>query len=500
MNRKIPATMATQHPDHAAAPYWHSEAFIHSQSETKELFLSLSELGITEYMWDWEGKLVDESVVERILGQHFDFFKEHPLGQEKFLTFRLPNPKVETEFRLGRALMNLASSASVAKHFDLPTPPLFEVILPMTDSAESLLAIQEAYVQLHHLTHPLYRLENILTNLRIIPLFEEIGTIISSNNILREYLALYKNRFNKLPPYMRPFVARSDPALNAGIIPTVLAIKIALSRYQQVAEETGVAMYPIIGAAALPFRGGINPHTIDQFIDEYQGIRTTTIQSAFRYDYPQEDVIQAVTKLEQKLPNSTAVHISQQEEHDILSLLPYFEQTYQTTIESLAPLINTVASQLPKRRERVQHVGLFGYSRGIGKVKLPRAISFTGALYSIGIPPELIGTGRALRHAQKEGTLAIILKHYKYIKENLMQAGKFLNKENVQQYAKISSSGSAIEEDITAIEEIFGISLEPTGAEKEHHRLTTDIYQRMTNNEPFEGLLEQAAILRHSIG
>ena len=96
--RKIPATMASQHPDHASVPYWHHSEFIGAQDEAKECFLSFSDLGISEYKWDWEGKLVDESILERLLGEHLDFFQKHPLGLDKFLTFRLPNSNTETEF------------------------------------------------------------------------------------------------------------------------------------------------------------------------------------------------------------------------------------------------------------------------------------------------------------------------------------------------------------------------------------------------------------------
>ena len=109
INRKIPATMATQHPDHASRPFWYKEAFIPAIEEARECFLNFADLGITEYKWDWEGKLVDESVLERLIAQHFEYFKKHPIGKDKFLTFRLPNPKVQTEFRMSRALMRSSS-------------------------------------------------------------------------------------------------------------------------------------------------------------------------------------------------------------------------------------------------------------------------------------------------------------------------------------------------------------------------------------------------------
>ena len=121
MTRKIPATIASQHPDHAHKPYWYKEAFITTNNETEETFRAFSELGIDEYKWDWEGKFVDEGVIERLFSQHYDYFKQQQLGIDKFLTFRLPNPKGETEVRLGRAFMGILSAAVLAKKIGLHT-------------------------------------------------------------------------------------------------------------------------------------------------------------------------------------------------------------------------------------------------------------------------------------------------------------------------------------------------------------------------------------------
>src|SRR5207253_7089544 len=44
-----------------------------------------------------------------------------------------------------------------------------------------------------------------------------------------------------------------------------------------------------------------------------------------------------------------------------------------------------------RRRLRKLHVGLFGYSRATAGLTLPRAIPFCASLYSLGVPPELLG-------------------------------------------------------------------------------------------------------------
>ena len=502
MKRKIPATMVSQHPDHAGTPYWHTSPFIQTQHETRECYLSFSELGATEYMWDWEGKLVDESVMERILGEHFAYFKDMQLGRDKFLTFRLPNPVVETEFRLGRTFMGLLSAATMAKQVDLHSPPLFEVILPMTKSSELMLDVQEAFTEIANLKHFLFRFDNeSLKYVHLIPLFEDVQTIANSDEILRDYLKKHLKRFGEYPEYLRPFLARSDPALNAGIVPTVLAIKIALSRYKAVQKETGVKLFPILGCASLPFRGGLTPHTVDAFAKEYLGIRTAVIQSAFRYDYEKDEVIGAIAKLEKLLPKGQAMTISKEDEVSLLAISEDFISAYAGTIESVAETINSVARSMPKRRERVQHIGLFGYSRGIGKVKLPRAISFTGALYSIGVPPELIGTGRGIAVAQKKGMMPLIEQVYTLLSEDLERAGRYLNKENLLKLAKENDGWKDVASDIEAIESYLKKPLGPkTEAEKQHLKVTEKIYKKMIRGEQITKLVEEGARLRKSLG
>ena len=87
--------------------------------------------------------------------------------------------------------------------------------------------------------------------------------------------------------------------------------------------------------------------------------------------------------------------LSEEAGKDIERIILWFEKPYRKAVLEAAPFIQRVAEYIPPRRERMQHIGLFGYSRGVGNLRLPRAIGFTAACYSLGIPPEFSAWGAA---------------------------------------------------------------------------------------------------------
>ena len=103
--------------------------------------------------------------------------------------------------------------------------------------------------------------------------------------------------------YQRVFLARSDAAMNYGIISALLLNKIALQRLVKLEKEIGVKIYPIIGIGSAPFRGNLRPQTVERISNEYPNAHTFTIQSSFKYDNPPEDVISAIKILNGKKNN-----------------------------------------------------------------------------------------------------------------------------------------------------------------------------------------------------
>jgi phosphoenolpyruvate carboxylase len=291
--------------------------------------------------------------------------------------------------------------------------------------------------------------------------------------------------------------------MNMGFIPAMLSCKVAVHECHTFARESGIPIYPWIGSGSLPFRGGVNPEHIAEVIEEYKGVYSVSIQTAFRSDYPLEQAKSAIATLHKELPKAWEAYTPLELKTVsrlrtlILESTPFFRES----IEALAETINGVAKHVPKHRERMQHIGLFGYSRGVGSVTLPRAITFTASLYSLGIPPELIGSGRILAHAAQEGKLSLLEEFFPTLRAQLQRAGAFLNKENLSLLLAKDPAWNAIQEDVLAIEAYLGTPLAPrTTDELIHRNLTSTILHKYFSGEALTEDILAAARFRKSLG
>ena len=391
---RIPRCMSTQHPDNVAMPFFAQTAPLTAEDEVREAYYAFSHLGCDEQMWDFEGKEVDGHVVEKLLSTYESFFADHPIGESVHLTPRIPNPALEpTQAKVVlEVLQSLPRHADIARVFyDRERPPILELIYPMATSAPELDRVREYYerfvagmeeVTLGHDERPLGTWFGRFTppTVRMIPLIEDREHLVAADELVRDYIR------GKDLDHMRVFIARSDPALNYGYISAVLLALIALDRLAALERETGVGIYPVIGVGSVPFRGGLAPNTVERYLATYPSVQTVTIQSAFKYDHAPEVVRDGIARL-----RAHARGAPRPIEPRALELLDRLVARYQAEVQELAPLVNAVARFVPRRRLRKMHVGLFGYNRASAGVTLPRAIPFCASLYSLGLPPELLG-------------------------------------------------------------------------------------------------------------
>ncbi|MEM2087384.1 MAG: phosphoenolpyruvate carboxylase [Thermoproteota archaeon] len=519
--RKIPATMSTQHPDNANLPPWCGSTVIDGDAEIYEAYYAYSQLGCHEVMWDSEGKDVDTRVIRKLLEKHAGFFSEQLIGRDVFLTYRIPNPKIEGAEKkvFIETLYNITVACDVASAFyKKEVMPIFEVILPFTTNAKELLWLHEYYRKAIAGAEEVFLDENLKVkdwvgclkpkSIEVIPLIEDFDSILAADKIVEPYIRDIK------PKYLRVFIARSDPALNYGVLCAVLLSKIALSRLKLLERKLNVEIHPILGVGSMPFRGHLSPANVERFLCEYEGLSTVTIQSSLKYDYPIEQVKNCINVLNRRLPNGQPLIIEESSEEDgLATILRKSKSLYEKVVEELAPLINSMASYVPARRARKLHIGLFGYSRRIGSVILPRAIPFAAAFYSLGIPPELLGS-RALTEL-KEDEWKLMEKYYVNLKHDLEVASGYISWRNIELIKEackllaekagmnVENLRKAIDEvlsDLNTAEKTLGIKLGPrTNLERKHENFINNFllsYIEGDENAASTSLVEAAKIRR----
>ena len=381
-------------------------------------------------MWDSEGKEADNQVVEKLLSRYHDFFSRNRLGKDFFLTYRVPNPSVEKAQGkiLLETLHSIPRAYDVARSAGIDTPPIFEVIMPMTTSHLELERVR-SYYQKVIIGQKGTRLGSEKISVRewvgdfqpesisVIPLFENMEAMAGCDGIVSKYLHGKRDI-----EYQRVFLARSDPALNYGAASAVLLSKIALQRLHALEGKSGIPILPIIGVGGAPFRGNFTPNNVNNCGEEYPSVQTFSVQSSFKYDHPFRDVVNAVDMLNHMHRKAPA----QIDEGRAMAFIKKMARAYEGQLKVMADTINGIAAFVPGRRARKLHVGLFGYSRSMKGIKLPRAIKFCAAFYSVGIPPELLGLS-ALSEKEFDELHGL----YAKIDEDLRDSAKFLNKANL---------------------------------------------------------------------
>ncbi len=503
--RTIPGTMATQHPDNAFAPYWDKDGrpFVAAYQEMAEAVACFKDLGVSEYMWDWEGKHADAAVIDRVFTDHYDYFSKHQLGRDKFLTFRIPNIWEERGYNLLQAMTVILSGEDFARDLEFDRRPLFEVILPMTERPEQLIRIHKLFGKLAQFKSSDFTKHEPDNNgyLELIPLVESVESQLGVGDLLEKYVALHDEHYGFKPAYIRPFLACSDSALSSGLLAGTIGNKVALSRLYEFSGRMDIPVFPIAGPGSLHFRGGLSPSaaSIERFMKEMPGVRTVTVQSSFRYDHPKDEVRSAVSKLESGLPRTKPRIISADRQKTLVVIgersSKFYKRTLSGVIENMQPLFKTV----PRRRDRRQHIGLLAYSRSMGAQTMPRAITFTAAFYSVGVPPEFIGVGRTLS-GLKPGELEMLKDEYPSLATDLQEAGRFLNKDNLAEFAKGSKAWQDIKTDVEAAESVLGVSFGPgSESESEHMALSAKLINTQDSKKGAE-LITRMAELRRSLG
>jgi len=449
--RRIPVVMATQHPDSA-------KRYVSIQQEVDEaldIFTNGRDDGLSydEYKIDYEGKLTPYHQPSQIVAK----LLSHGIlpGKEVFITPRMPSAREETVFRQLMAMM-AAIEANYNVQDRTDSPAIVEIINPMTRDADELIEARRRLNYLITLAKESLKSKLKPDDIKIIPLFEHVSTLINIDEIVKRYIAEVKGL-----SYLRVFLGRSDPALFSGFISATVAAKIAISKLYTLSDEMGMPIYPILGVGSLPFRGHLTPENVKNVVMEYSGCRTVTIQSALRYDYPKEKVKRTIKYLKNELPNSSPSEFTHGEVKSLMEIAQTAAEAYKGYFLQVIDVIAKISEFVPNQRDRLLTSMGLNYGRSVAALPglgVPRVIRATASFYSIGLPPELVGLGSALEKLSPQ-QLQMLKEVYLSLVEDVKKAARYLNLKVADRF--IGHHISAIARDFEKTKQILDIEIEP---------------------------------------
>jgi phosphoenolpyruvate carboxylase len=178
-------------------------------------------------------------------------------------------------------------------------------------------------------------------------------------------------------------------------------------------------------------------------------------------------------------------------------------------MESFAPLLPTVlalSDLIPRQRDRLARKSAVGYARAAadppklaaliadpdisgevsaipptGATNLPRAISYTGALYSIGLPPEFIGTGRGLAEVARrfgEEGISRLTQLYPGLRSDMVRAARYASFDTASGHLA-EPLRSQIQSDMDEVSRRLGIEIGPVSTEDRRYHVLLETVQPM---------------------
>ncbi|MFQ6095257.1 MAG: phosphoenolpyruvate carboxylase [Candidatus Bathyarchaeia archaeon] len=443
--QKIPVAMATQHADSASR-------HISVREEIDEAIESFRKDGFNcdEYLVDYMGKLTPYHQIGQIVRKIHEKTDFVP-GVDVFVTPRMVSSFSEEPFRQLMTMLAIVEGINYCSQ-NFNEQGIMEVIQAATTTTEELRNCKTRCEDLLRLAGKHLKIKTEGMEIRIIPLFGGIAEHLTMQQMLNLFI-----KDVDIKDHARIFIGKSEAALLYGHLASVLSCKMAIASCKRVEDETGVEIYPILGCGALPFRGHLTPENATNFLKEYLGVRTYTIQSGLRYDHGVEKTRALIEKLRQSV-NEPSLEFEDDEIQELKRMIFIFAKNYLLQLSEIAEKISIIAEYIPDQRERLLNVEEVAYYRELRNVESilrlcpdadvkrsimgyaytafhrpPRWVKFVASAYTCGLPPEFIGLGTALREIKEtmgaESVDRLLEEKYPSIRFDIEFSSKFLDRD-----------------------------------------------------------------------
>jgi len=463
--RVIPVAMATQHADSATR-------HVSIQEEPDEAVLCFKRdggFGCDEYLVDYMGKLTPYHQIGQIVRKIHEELDLIP-GVDVFVTPRMVSSFKEEPFRQLMTMLAMTEGIHYCvQHFK--EQGIVEVVQAATGIAKELKECKKRCESTLALVGRHLKMSTKGMELRIIPLFGGVTEHLSIQKIVPAFI---KNA--KIKDYVRIFIGKSEAALLYGHLASVLSCKLAIASCYKVGTLSDVDVYPILGGGALPFRGHITLENADNFLEEYRGVRTYTVQSGLRYDHGPDKTSALIQKMKEAV-SKEPLEFDAHQLREMERMIFIFAKNYLVEMSEIAEKVSMIADYIPSQRDRLLNVEEVAYFRELRNVESilglcpdkevkksilefahatfrrpPRWVRVVASAYTYGLPPEFIGAGSALNEIERvmgEGRVETFLKDiYPSFRADIKFASRFLDRDpehNVLLTPKLADSVKMLE-------------------------------------------------------
>ncbi len=403
----LPRVMGTQHPDNVSSVPFGDSPRVDGSGEEDEVFYNISALDIPELMIDYERKKGAATPLWDWLLKCSNCLLEKPVGKAFRVTPRLPNGDRDRDDPYFWQSQGIFTNALlVADRMGLHYQPVTEFIIPDVTDGKTVAKTERTILDRYQLEIRHYGMFGVGTPfpgpedffVQGIPLIEDVDHLMNPRPIWGALVGARKELCQVETHVQRSFIARSDPALKAGMVPALIAARVALAEGERFGRDYGIRIPQIVGIGSAPFRGGLTPDLdrIMAVVKTYPGAATLTVQSAFRYDYPEKEVARAIRIIGELLKDEIGTGSSgflpnPESIHRLKPVVKQLRGLYQQSYAELMPMVLKIASQVPSHRERYDRVEVTGEDRRIGGLQAVRAIKYACSCYSMGLPPGILG-------------------------------------------------------------------------------------------------------------
>jgi len=442
--REIPVAMATQHADSATRHVLIQE----EPDEAISCFKKEDGFGCDEYLVDYMGKLTPYHQVGHIIRKIEQETKYVP-GRDVFVTPRMVSSFQDEPFRQLMTILAIVEGIHYCQQY-FKEQGIIEVVQAVTATTEELKMCKERCQSLLALVGKHLHMPTNDMELRIIPLFGGIAEHISIQQMLPTFVEDVE-----VKDYARVFIGKSEASLLYGHPASVLSCKMAIAGCHRFETLSGVKIYPILGCGALPFRGHMSPENVDNFLKEYRGARTYTIQSGLRYDHGLQETRALIKKMKEAV-STEPLDFDADQLRDLERMMFIFAKNYLLEYSEIAEKVSIIAEYIPDQRDRLLNVEEVAYYRELRNVenilrlcpdkevkrsilgftyaafeKPVRWVRSVAATYTCGLPPEFIGAGSALQEIKQimgeEWVEAFLRDIYPSFETDINFASKFLD-------------------------------------------------------------------------